>query len=180
MPVHGYIIETFLDGDQMERAKVHVEEFLAGTTCNANATPIVEEVVFNHAFKHSLVYAGRAIKQLLEEQGHAVTLQYCDSPAHGHPVPYLIARDASGAFVAPAHIDIRDSIGSVDVLVVDGITPLRKVENRKRALTVYDGSKKTPRSKPAKEPTSPKTTEATAKSQRPTAIVVLPASMAFR
>jgi len=164
----------------MERAKAHVEDFLAGITCNANATPIVEEVLFNHAFKHSLVYAGRAIKQLLEEQGNSVTLQYCDSPAHGHPVPYLIARDASGAFVAPAHIDIRGSIGSVDVLVLDGITPLRKVENRKPPLRVYDGSKKTPRGKPATEPTSIRTTEATAKSKHPTAIVVLPASIAFR
>lgn len=163
----------------MEQAKAHVEEFLAGITCNANATLIVEEVLFNHAFKHSLVYAGRAIKRLLEEQGHVVTLQYCDSPAHGHPVPYLIARDTNGAFVAPAHLDNCDSIGSVDVVLVDGVTPLRKLEKRRPFLRAHDGAKKASRSNSAALPAASSSNRAD-NSKGATAIVILPANIAFR
>jgi len=163
----------------MEVAKGHVESFLAGNACSPHATPIVEEVLFNHALKHTLVYAGRAIKKSLEGQGHSVTLQYCESPAHGHPVPFLIARDACGAFVVPTELDIREAAGAVEVVVVDGSLQTTNISRRKPLLRVHTSTSNL--ANKALTTNRPRRSDPTTTSKNsPAAIVILPASSGSR
>lgn len=158
----------------MDVATSQVEVFLAGTACDPRATPIVEEVLFNHALKHSIVYAGRAIKRALEDKGYSVLLQYCDSPAHGHPLPFITARDASGKFVIPTELDIRDALRAVDVIVVDGTTKLTKIAKRKPHLQVYSRARSGNRRTRPLPPMKGRKTAADAHGY-PAALVVMPA-----
>jgi hypothetical protein len=79
----------------------HVEDFLAGRVLSTTATPVVEEVLFDQALLHHLVYAGRKIAGALEKTGLSVQLQYCTSATHGHPIPFLITRNSNGELVVP-------------------------------------------------------------------------------
>jgi len=162
-------------GCAMEAAQTCVESFLAGSACSAHATPIVEEVLFNHALKHTVVYAGRAIKELLEWQGLSVTLQYCESPTHGHPVPFIIARDASGAFVIPSELEILSAVSSVDVVVVDGTTRLTRIASRRPHLKVYESANKRLPKLALKRGKNSKSSTSNF-SEQPAAIVVMPAT----
>jgi hypothetical protein len=79
----------------------HVEDFLDGKVLNPTATPVVEEVLFDQALLHHLVYAGRTMAGSLRESGLSAELHYCTSSTHGHPVPFIIARNADGELVVP-------------------------------------------------------------------------------
>lgn len=79
----------------------HVEDFLDGKVLNPTATPVVEEVLFDQALLHHLVYAGRTMAGSLRESGFFVELHYCTSSTHGHPVPFIITRNAAGEVVVP-------------------------------------------------------------------------------
>lgn len=158
----------------MDVAKENVENFLDGTACSPHATQIVEEVLFNHALKHTLVYASRELKKLLESHGHSVTLQYCESPAHGHPVPFLVARDARGSFVVPNELEIQTAAGAVDVVVIDGSMQPTKIERQKPELTVHKGGHSTVNGLTFGAH-SRKRRSHTARKGSPSAIVIMPA-----
>jgi hypothetical protein len=160
-------------------ATTQVESFLTGRVCPPNATPIVEEVLFNHALKHTIVYAGRALKELLEGKGLSVTLQYCNSPAHGHPVPFLIARNSDGAFVVPTEVDIREAAGEVDVVALDGASQLTRISPRPPHLKVYTASGTIAYSKTNLRRRQTANRPDTA-SNEPTAIVIMPATLRGR
>ncbi len=88
--------------DQPERDVLkQVEQFLEGKILNAIATPVVEEVLFDQALLHHLVYAGRKMASSLSRRGLSVQLQYCSSATHGHPIPFLVTRNPSGELVVP-------------------------------------------------------------------------------
>lgn len=82
----------------------HVEDFLRGRVLSLSATPVVEEVLFDQALLHHLVYAGRGLASSLQRSGFSVQIQYCTSAAHGHPVPFLITKDQNGELVVPTGV----------------------------------------------------------------------------
>lgn len=160
----------------MDTAKERVEEFLSGTACDPTANPIVEEVLFNHAFKHAIVYASRAIKEQLEGQGLSVTLRYCESPAHGHPLPFIIARDSSGRFADPISLTAFNKPSrDVDVVLVDGSARLEQSSERKPHIKVFSSlNKSNYEEHELPDCSQPKNHIGEGKS-KPAAIVIMPA-----
>ena len=161
----------------MDTAEQRVEDFLSGAACDPSANIIVEEVLFNHALKHAIVYASRDIKEQLEGQGLTVTLRYCESPAHGHPLPFIIARDSSGKFVDPVSFtDFKKSCRDVDVVLVDGSARLDKVSARKPHLKVFSSlNNSNYKGRHPSDCARPNNDTAGTKC-KPTAIVIMPAS----
>jgi hypothetical protein len=89
-------------GDTSERdVHKHVEQFVGGRVLSTSATPVIEEVLFDQALLHHLVYAGRKMAGSLSQSGLSVQLQYCSSATHGHPIPFLVTRNQSGELVVP-------------------------------------------------------------------------------
>jgi hypothetical protein len=128
--------------------------------------------LFNHALKHAIVYAGRGIKEQLQSQGLSVTLQYCNSSVHGHPVPFLVARDVSGAFIIPKELDSTEQTGEFELVVVDGTEKFTRIVPKRLRLATYatTGVEK------HHCPTELKRRRriAVSRNQHPTAIIVLP------
>ena len=161
----------------MDTAEQRVEDFLSGTACDPCANIIVEEVLFNHALKHAIVYASRDIKEQLEGRGLTVTLRYCESPAHGHPLPFIIARDSSGKFVDPiSFTDFRKSSRDVDVVLVDGSARLVKVSARKPHLKVFSSLNNSNQEELKPSDFALPTSDLEDTKRKPKAIVVMPAS----
>jgi hypothetical protein len=160
----------------MDTAKERVEEFLSGTACDPTANPIVEEVLFNHAFKHAIVYASRAIKEQLEGQGLSVTLRYCESPAHGHPLPFIIARDSSGKFADPISLTAFNKPSrDVDVVLVDGSARLEQLSESKPHIKVFSSlNKSNYEERELSDCSLPKNNKNV--SRKPASIIIMPAS----
>jgi hypothetical protein len=78
-----------------------IETVLAGRILDTSATQAAETVLYDQALRHHLVTSGRNLAASLTMQGLSVELQYCTSQTHGHPVPFLVVRDKSGALVVP-------------------------------------------------------------------------------
>lgn len=163
----------------MDMATTNVEHFLSGSAYHPRATLIVEEVLFNHALKHTIVYASRALRDLLQSQGLRVTLQYCNSPAHGHPVPFLTVRDTNGAFVVPTEVDLGESCGDFDLIVVDGSTNYTKLPTKRAHLKMCPSFTQLCQPDQAHHPQSTKAASAKAKLQ-PNAIVIFPSLLRRR
>jgi hypothetical protein len=109
-----------------QSATIHrsIEKFLSGKVLQPLATPVVEEVLLDQAMRHNLVFDARSIAAELEHKGYFVSLQYCNSNAVGHPVPFLVVRTLSGESIVPDISSLRSSLHGTELTVID-CSPLR-------------------------------------------------------
>lgn len=111
--------------DNSELLSIHsgVEKLLSGKVLDPDATTTVERVLCDHAMRHALVFAARALAELLQQDGLTVTLQYCSCPQHGHPLPFLVAQDPEGNFITPRIFPTNPILASSELLIIDCSRP---------------------------------------------------------
>lgn len=111
--------------DNNELLSIHrgVEKLLSGTVLDPDATTTVERVLCDHAMRHALVFAARALAELLQQEGLTVTLQYCSCPQHRHPLPFLVAQDPEGNFIAPRIFPTNPILVGSELLIIDCSKP---------------------------------------------------------
>jgi hypothetical protein len=108
---------------QLSRIHRNVEKVLDGRVFDHEVTSSVESVLFDHAMRHMLVYAARQLAELLRQEGLNVELQYCSCPQHGHPVPFLVARDDAGNFIVPEIFPAHPIFAQAELLIIDCSRP---------------------------------------------------------
>jgi hypothetical protein len=109
-----------------------IEAYLAGKVLQPLATAVVEEVLFDQALRHNLVYDARNIAAELERDGFLVTLQYCNSHTVGHPVPFLVVRNDSGDSVVPDISALKTTLHGTELTVIECDIPLKRAANTDR------------------------------------------------
>lgn len=115
----GESIDDLAKAHHEHRVHRQIEHFLGGKVLQASATPAAEHVLFDQALQHRIVYTSRSVVAWLTGLGLSAELQYCTSDTHGHPVPFVMVRDISGALVVPCCAPDDVQLGGSELRVID-------------------------------------------------------------
>jgi hypothetical protein len=117
-----------------------IEAYLVGKVVQPVANAVVEEVLFDQALRHNLVYDARNIAAELERDGFFVTLQYCNARAVGHPVPFLVVRTDSGESVVPNLSALKTTLHGTELTIIECGTHRSEAANDDRAASSGPGA----------------------------------------